>query len=91
MNALIAADDAKEQLLIKLMFAAIVMFGAATAEAASDTWAGEIGRLSKKPPVSLKTGKAVSRGVSGGVTLLGYGGGLLGAAFIAVFWYFLFS
>lgn len=91
MNALIAADDAKEQLLIKLMFAAIVMFGAATAEAASDTWAGEIGRLSKKPPVSLKTGKVVSRGVSGGVTLLGYGGGLLGAAFIAVFWYVLFS
>ena len=73
------------------MFAAIVMFGAAIAEATSDTWAGEIGRLSKKPPVSLKTGKIVSRGVSGGVTLLGYGGGLLGAAFIAVFWYVLFS
>ena len=91
MNAVIAADDAKEQLLIKIMFAAIVMFGAAIAEATSDTWAGEIGRLSKKPPVSLKTGKIVSRGVSGGVTLLGYGGGLLGAAFIAVFWYVLFS
>ena len=91
MNALIAADDAKEQLLMKIMFAASVMFGAAMTEAASDTWAGEIGRLSKKPPVSLKTGKIVPRGVSGGVTLLGYGGGLLGAAFIAVFWYVLFS
>jgi len=91
MNALIAADEAKEQLLMKIMFSAIVMFGAAVTEAASDTWAGEIGRLSKKPPVSLKTGKIVPRGVSGGVTLLGYGGGLLGAAFIAVFWYVLFS
>lgn len=91
MNASIAADHAKEQLLMRILFAAIVMFGAAMAEAASDTWAGEIGRLSKKPPVSLKTGKIVARGVSGGVTLPGYGGGLSGAAFIAVFWYALFS
>jgi uncharacterized membrane protein len=90
MNALIAADDTKEQLLMKIVFAAIVMFGAAMTEATSDTWAGEIGRLSKKPPVSLKTGKTVSRGVSGGVTLLGYVGGLSGAAFIAAFWYVLF-
>ncbi len=75
----------------KIMFAAIVMFGAAMTEATSDTWAGEIGRLSKKPPVSLKTGKVVPKGVSGGVTLLGYGAGLLGAAFIAVIWYVLFS
>ena len=75
----------------KIMFAALVMFGAAMAEATSDTWAGEIGRLSKKPPVSLKTGKVVPKGVSGGVTLLGYGAGLLGAAFIAVIWYALFS
>ncbi len=89
-NALIAAD-AKELLPMRIMFAAIVMFGAAMTEATSDTWAGEIGRLSKKPPVSLKTGKIVPRGVSGGVTLLGYGGGLAGAAFIAVFWYVLFS
>ena len=91
MNDLIAANDAKALLPVKMMFAAIVMFGAAMTEAASDTWAGEIGRLSKKPPVSLKTGKIVPRGVSGGVTLLGYGGGLLGAVFIAVFWYVLFS
>ena len=75
---------------MRMMFAAVVMFGAAVAEATSDTWAGEIGRLSKKPPVSLKTGKIVPRGVSGGVTLLGYAGGLAGAAFIAVFWYVLF-
>ena len=91
MNALMAADHAEDQLLRKLMFAAVVMFGAAMAEATSDTWAGEIGRLSKKPPVSLKTGKTVPRGVSGGVTLLGCGGGLSGAAFIAGFWYVLFS
>jgi len=90
-NALVAANDAKELLPVKMMFAAIVMFGAAMAEATSDTWAGEIGRLSKKPPVSLKTRKIVPKGVSGGVTLLGYGGGLAGAAFIAAVWYVLFS
>ena len=90
-NASVAANDAKELLPVKMMFAAIVMFGAAMAEATSDTWAGEIGRLSKKPPVSLKTRKIVPRGVSGGVTSLGYGGGLAGAAFIAAVWYVVFS
>ena len=90
MNAMTAAENADKLLLMRMMFAAVVMFGAAVAEATSDTWAGEIGRLSKKPPVSLKTGKIVPRGVSGGVTLLGYAGGLAGAAFIAVFWYVLF-
>ena len=84
-----AASDSSSN--AKLMFAALVMFGAAMAEATSDTWAGEIGRLSGKQPISLKTGKVVPKGMSGGVTLLGYGAGLLGAAFIAVIWYVLFS
>ena len=91
-DSLLKADAAGANgLAAKVMFAAVVMFGAAMTEATSDTWAGELGRLSMRPPVSLKTGKPVPRGVSGGVTLLGCGGGLLGAAFIALCWYLLFS
>ncbi|MBR2281819.1 MAG: DUF92 domain-containing protein, partial [Spirochaetales bacterium] len=72
---------------------ALIMFGAAIAEATSDTFAGEIGRLSSKGPVSILTKKPVPAGVSGGVTWLGTVGAFLSSAFIAVCWYvfFLFS
>lgn len=47
----------------------------------ADTWASEIGVLSKKAPISLITRKQVQRGMSGGVSLLGllasFGGALL--------------
>ena len=66
--------------------AALVMLGAAMAEAASDTWAGEIGRLSRKAPVSLKTGKPVEPGVSGGVTALGFLAGFGASLFMAILW-----
>lgn len=64
----------------------LVMFGAGVAEAASDTWAGEIGILSRKNPVSILTMRPVAPGLSGGVSVLGTLGGLAGAALIAVFW-----
>lgn len=57
----------------------LLIFTAALAEANADTWAGEIGRLSSKKPVSLKTRRPVEAGISGGVTALGLFGGLLGA------------
>lgn len=65
---------------------ALVMFGAGVAEAASDTWAGEIGILSKQDPVSILTMKPVTPGLSGGVSVLGTLGGVAGAVLIAVFW-----
>jgi len=71
--------------------AALVMFGAAVAEATSDTFAGEIGRLSKKDPVSIIRRTPVTPGMSGGVTALGLMAAFLSSAVIALCWYASFS
>lgn len=55
----------------------------AVAASAADTWASEIGTLSKKQPRSILGGKPVPRGLSGGVSLLGFAASLGGAALIA--------
>lgn len=55
----------------------------ALAAATADTWATEIGSYSRTPPRLLTTGAPVTAGTSGGVTLLGTAGGIVGAAFIA--------
>lgn len=65
---------------------ALVMFGAGVAEAASDTWAGEIGILSRRDPVSILTMRPITPGLSGGVSVIGTFSGLAGAVMIAVFW-----
>jgi len=52
--------------------------------AAADTFSSEIGMLSKAQPVSILTFRRVERGLSGGVTLLGFCGGGLGALCIAL-------
>jgi uncharacterized protein (TIGR00297 family) len=59
-------------------------FVSSIGEANADTWAVEIGILSRKKP-RLITGlkREVSPGTSGGVTVLGETAALLGAAFIA--------
>lgn len=69
---------------------ALVMFGAAVAEAASDTFAGEIGRLSKRQPVSILSFKPVQRGLSGGITVLGLIAAMLSSAAMALCWYLWF-
>ncbi|MEK3881699.1 DUF92 domain-containing protein [Paenibacillus sp. PL2-23] len=48
----------------------------------ADTWATEIGALSRTAPRSIVSGKPVSPGTSGGVTPLGSAAALAGAAFI---------
>lgn len=65
---------------------ALVMFGSSVAEAASDTFAGEIGILSKSSPISIITGKRMKPGLSGAVSALGSVAGLAGALFIALYW-----
>jgi uncharacterized protein (TIGR00297 family) len=65
---------------------ALVMFGAAVAEAASDTFAGEVGILSKVPPVSIVTGRPMKPGLSGAISPLGSIAGFLGSALIALCW-----
>lgn len=54
------------------------------AAAAADTWATSFGALSRRPPRSILSGKEVPPGTSGGVTLLGTVGGILGAASLAL-------
>lgn len=72
-------------------FSALVMFGAAIAEAASDTLAGEVGRLSKKPPVSIRTFLPVPKGLSGGVTLLGTFASFVASLCISILWFLFFD
>lgn len=72
-------------------FPALVMFGASIAEAAADTFAGEVGRLSKNPPVSIRTLAPVPKGLSGGVTLLGMIASFAASMGIGLCWLALFD
>jgi uncharacterized protein (TIGR00297 family) len=68
-------------------------FIGSVAAANADSWASEIGGLSKKQPVMITNFKPVAKGISGGVTLTGILGGIAGAFFISfsglVFFYLL--
>ena len=57
---------------------------AAFASANADTWASEIGVLSRRTSVSLIPPRRVPRGVSGGVTLLGLFASLCGSLLVAL-------
>ena len=59
-------------------------FVGAMAAVNADTWATELGVLSRSAPRLLTTGKSVERGISGGVTLLGYLAVSAGALLIGV-------
>lgn len=61
----------------------IIGYSAAFASSNSDTWASELGVLSKSTPVSILTFKPVQRGMSGGISLLGTIASMFGAGFIA--------
>ncbi len=60
-------------------------FAGAYAAATADTWATEIGTLSRGNPRSILTGKPLAPGLSGGVTRAGTLASLAGAAWIAIF------
>lgn len=59
-----------------------VAFAGSMATVNSDTWATELGVLSKQPPRLITTGKRVPVGTSGGITLLGTAVALAGALLI---------
>jgi uncharacterized protein (TIGR00297 family) len=60
------------------------LFIISIAAANADTWASEIGSLSRQPPRLLTNFKKVEVGTSGAVTLLGMIAAFLGAAFIGI-------
>ena len=59
-------------------------FAGALAAVNADTWATEVGVLSRAAPWHVLTGKAVPKGTSGGVSALGLGAALAGAALIGL-------
>jgi uncharacterized protein (TIGR00297 family) len=61
-----------------------VGFCAAFAGANADTWATELGVLSRTPPRLITTGKPVTMGSSGGVTLAGTLAATSGALLVAI-------
>lgn len=68
----------------------IIAFAIAISSANSDTWASEIGSLSKAEPMDIRTFKRVEKGTSGAVSLLGSSAGVTGSLLIALFSYWLF-
>lgn len=62
----------------------LAAFVGAMATANADTWATEVGTLSKEPPRLILSGHPVAPGTSGGVTLLGTGAALAGAASVGL-------
>ena len=57
-------------------------YGGAMAASLADSMASELGVLSEKQPRDILTLRPVQKGLSGGVTLLGFGTSLLGAVII---------
>jgi uncharacterized protein (TIGR00297 family) len=62
----------------------LIMFAASLASATADTWASEVGFLSKRDPISITTGTRVKPGISGGITPLGTCMACLGAFAAAI-------
>ena len=67
-----------------LYIPALAAFSAANAEATADTWSGAFGVMSHKDPVSIITFTKVPRGISGGVTALGFLGGFSASFLVAI-------
>ncbi len=67
-----------------LLFA---LFLSSVSAANSDTWASELGKLSKTKPVSIIGFKKIESGLSGGITYIGTFGSLLGSMTIGIVGY----
>lgn len=61
----------------------LIGFIVCLASSNSDTWASEIGTLSKRKPVYIRTFKPIEKGTSGAISLLGTAAALFGSMLIA--------
>lgn len=61
----------------------LLVYAVSFAEATADTWASEIGVLSKSKPLCILNFKPLEKGTSGGISILGTTFAFLGASFIA--------
>lgn len=68
----------------------MIGFAISIAAANSDTWASEIGSLSKRPPVYIRTFKRVEAGTSGAISFLGTVAAIFGSLTIAILSSFFF-
>ena len=66
-----------------------IMFLASIAAANSDTWATEIGKLSRTRPKDIISGRSLNKGESGGITFIGLLGSMSGSFVIAAIGLFL--
>ena len=66
-----------------------IMFLASIAAANSDTWATEIGKLSRTRPKDIISGRSLNKGESGGITFIGLLGSMSGSFVISTVGYFL--
>lgn len=69
----------------------IIAMAISIASANADTWASELGVLSKRQPVSIRSFKRVPRGTSGAISGLGTAASAAGSLLIALTSGFLFS
>ena len=69
----------------------ILGFIGSLSAATADTWATEIGFLSKKNPYLLFSNTSVNKGTSGSISLLGTFGSIVGAFFVAIISAYLFE
>ncbi len=69
----------------------LIGFAIAIAAANSDTWASEVGSLSKRPPIFIRTLKRIDTGTSGAISLLGTIAAIFGSLTIALLSYFFFQ
>lgn len=75
--------------LIALFLGYPVAFFGAVATALADTVSSELGLLSKHKPRLITTLQEVEAGTDGGITLLGLASAVIGAAVVAILYYFI--
>lgn len=65
-----------------------LVYGGMIAAVTADTWATEIGVLSRNQPVNIISWKKVQKGDSGAVSIVGSLAAVIGSLFIALLWHF---